>query len=57
MLRVVRRVAFSRAASSLVLADVNASGELQASTFSSISAAQALGGDISVLGMKIIIKK
>jgi len=38
-----------RAASSLVLAEVNAAGELQASSLSAISAASKFGGDISVV--------
>jgi len=38
-----------RAASSLVLAEVNAAGELQASSLSAISAASKFGSDISVV--------
>jgi len=49
MLRAVRKVAINRAASSLVLAEVNGAGELQASTLSAITAASELGGDVSVL--------
>ena len=49
MLRAVRRIATQRSASSLVLAEVNGAGELQASTLSAITAASELGGDVSVL--------
>jgi electron transfer flavoprotein alpha subunit len=49
MLRAVRRIATQRTASSLVLAEVNGAGELQASTLSAITAASELGGDVSVL--------
>jgi len=48
MLKAVRRFS-PRHASSLVLAEVNGAGELQASSLSAISAASKFGGDISVL--------
>jgi electron transfer flavoprotein alpha subunit len=49
--RAVRTASFgiNRAASTLVLAEVNGAGELQASTLSSVTAAAQLGGDVSVL--------
>jgi electron transfer flavoprotein alpha subunit len=48
MLKAVRRFS-PRHASSLVLAEVNGAGELQASSLSAISAASKFGDDISVL--------
>jgi len=48
MLRAVRRFS-PRHASSLVLAEVNGAGELQASSLSAIAAASKFGEDISVL--------
>lgn len=48
MLKAVRRFS-PRHASSLVLAEVNGAGELQASSLSAIAAASKFGGDISVL--------
>jgi len=49
--RAVRTASFGlhRAASTLVLAEVNGAGELQASTMSSVTAASQLGGDVAVL--------
>ena len=45
----VRNFACRRAASSLVVAEVNGAGELQPATMSAITAASELGGDVSVL--------
>jgi len=49
MLKVVRSFAFRRSASNLVLAEVNAAGELQAGSLSAITAAQQIGGDITAI--------
>ena len=51
MLKVVRSFAFRRSASNLVLAEVNAAGELQAGSLSAITAAQQIGGDITAIGI------
>jgi len=47
--RAVRKFASQRAASTLVLAEVNSAGELQGTTHSAITAASELGGDVHVL--------
>jgi len=49
MLRAVRQFAAQRASSTLVLAEVNAAGELQGTTHAAVTAAAQLGGDVSVL--------
>jgi len=49
MLRVVRKFAAQRASSTLVLAEVNAAGELQGTTHAAVTAAAQLGGDVNVL--------
>lgn len=46
----VAQICSRRAASSLVLAEVNGSGELQAGSLSAITAASKIGGDVAVLG-------
>jgi len=50
MFKIARTICTRRAASSLVLAEVNAAGELQAASLSAVTAAGKVGGDISVLG-------
>jgi len=49
MLRAVRKVAAQRLSSTLVLAEVNAAGELQGTTHAAVTAAAQLGGDVNVL--------
>lgn len=49
MFKIARAIGSRRAASSLVVAEVNAAGELQAGSLSAITAAGKIGGDVSVL--------